>query len=85
MIPVTIEVNHPDLIVGIVESRSVPGGASDAVLVAEIDAALALRANAASRPTSTGGPSAAPLRSIWTNRWSKHFKWPTPNNLANRS
>jgi DNA/RNA-binding domain of Phe-tRNA-synthetase-like protein len=46
MIPVTIESHHPDLLVGIVESRSVPGGPAEPALVSEIDAALAKRAMA---------------------------------------
>jgi DNA/RNA-binding domain of Phe-tRNA-synthetase-like protein len=49
MIPVTIESQHPDLLVGIVESRAVPQGPADASLASEIDAALAKRSAA---PTS---------------------------------
>jgi len=41
MIPVTIESHVPELLVGIVESRGVPGGPAHAALASEIDAALA--------------------------------------------
>jgi DNA/RNA-binding domain of Phe-tRNA-synthetase-like protein len=46
MIPVTIEFHHPDLLVGIVESSSVPAGPAEASLVSEIDVALARRSAA---------------------------------------
>ena len=47
MIPVSIEVQHPDLLLGIVESISVPAGPADAALNAEIEAALAARSHVA--------------------------------------
>jgi len=46
MIPVTIELKHPDLLVGVVESRAVPQGPADASLASEIDMALAKRSAA---------------------------------------
>jgi DNA/RNA-binding domain of Phe-tRNA-synthetase-like protein len=46
MISVSIENCHPDLLVGVVESRMVPGGPADAALDAEIKSALARRADA---------------------------------------
>jgi DNA/RNA-binding domain of Phe-tRNA-synthetase-like protein len=51
MIAVTIESHHPDLLVGIVESRAVPQGPADVSLVSEIDVALAKRS--AAPPTDT--------------------------------
>jgi len=43
MIPITFEIELPDLLLGIVESRSVPKGPADAALDAEILAAMASR------------------------------------------
>jgi len=43
MISISIELQHPDLLLGIVESRSVPAGPASPELNAEIDAALATR------------------------------------------
>lgn len=44
MIPITFELELPDLLLGVVESHAVPKGPSDAALAAEIDAAMALPA-----------------------------------------
>jgi DNA/RNA-binding domain of Phe-tRNA-synthetase-like protein len=46
MIPITFEIELPDLLLGIVESRSVPKGPADAALDAEILSALASRGTA---------------------------------------
>jgi DNA/RNA-binding domain of Phe-tRNA-synthetase-like protein len=46
MIPITFEIELPDLLLGIVESRSVPDGPADAALDAEILSALASRGTA---------------------------------------
>jgi DNA/RNA-binding domain of Phe-tRNA-synthetase-like protein len=43
MVPVTSEIHHADLIVGMVESHGVPGGPASAVLAAEIENVLAQR------------------------------------------
>jgi len=43
MIPITFELELPDLLLGVVESRSVPTGLADAALDAEILAAMASR------------------------------------------
>src|SRR6185295_581408 len=43
MIPIAFEIELPDLLLGVVESRSVLKGPADAALGAEIDAALASR------------------------------------------
>lgn len=48
MIPVSIELNHPDLLIGIVESRAVRQGPADSALSAEIDSALAERRSSTS-------------------------------------
>jgi DNA/RNA-binding domain of Phe-tRNA-synthetase-like protein len=50
MIPITLELDLPELLLGVVESRSVPTGPADASLDAEILAALAVTA---SRTTGT--------------------------------
>lgn len=42
-IPVTIEINHPDLLVGGVDAINVPSGPADASLATEIDNALKRR------------------------------------------
>jgi len=53
-IPVTLDIELPDLLLGVVESRSVPGGPADAALAAEIDTAIASRsAGAADDPVRT--------------------------------
>jgi DNA/RNA-binding domain of Phe-tRNA-synthetase-like protein len=49
MIPIAFEIELPDLLLGVVESRSVPDGPADAALDAEILAAMASR---------TAGPEA---------------------------
>src|SRR5207247_5877140 len=43
-VPIALEVDDPDLLVGIVEARGVRSGPADAALSAEIDSALAKRA-----------------------------------------
>jgi len=43
-IPLTLDVDHPDLLVGVVEARGVSCGTASSALPAEIDAALAKRA-----------------------------------------
>lgn len=40
-IPITLDIELPDLLLGVVESRSIPRGPADASLAAEIDAAIA--------------------------------------------
>ena len=42
-IPVTLDIELPDLLLGVVESRAVPRGPADAALAAEVDAAIAAR------------------------------------------
>ena len=39
MIPITFEIELPDLLLGVVESRSVPKGPADAALASEVDTA----------------------------------------------
>ena len=47
MIPVTLQIELPDLLLGVVESHSVPKGPADAALDAEVLAAMASRTAAA--------------------------------------
>jgi DNA/RNA-binding domain of Phe-tRNA-synthetase-like protein len=49
-IPLTLEVDHPDLLVGVVEARGVSCGPASPALAAEIDAALAKRAGVEPQP-----------------------------------
>ena len=44
VIPVTLDIELPDLLLGVVESRSVPRGPADEELAAEVDASIAARA-----------------------------------------
>lgn len=47
MIPVTLQIELPDLLLGVVESRALPRGLADAALDAEVLAAMASRSVAA--------------------------------------
>src|SRR6185436_10395363 len=53
MTPLAIDVEHPDLLVGIVEARGVSCGPASPALAAEIDAALAKRAGVEPQPNAT--------------------------------
>jgi DNA/RNA-binding domain of Phe-tRNA-synthetase-like protein len=54
MIPVAIEIDHPDLLVGVVETQGVRQGPADAALHAEIDHAI--------ERSKGGDPSVAPVK-----------------------
>jgi len=51
MIPITFEIKLPDLLLGVVESSSVPSGPADTALDTEIKSAIAKRAAGASSDT----------------------------------
>ncbi len=53
MIPISFEIELPDLLLGVVESRSVPNGPADASLDADVQAAMASR---------TAGPEVDPVK-----------------------
>src|SRR4051812_34943377 len=53
MIPITLELDLANLLIGVVESRSVPRGPADAALDAEIHASLAAPSGTETDPVKT--------------------------------
>ena len=53
MIPISFEIELPDLLLGVVESRSVPNGPADAALDADVQAVMT---------SSTAGPEVDPVK-----------------------